>query len=85
MWIGRMGWKVAESMAIKACASIGLDSGACWIRMLSRLSFRTDETGTTTVTVHQVVRGLDGSILVDQMVEHAYLIEDGLIRKMDIG
>ena len=36
------------------------------------------------MTVHQVVRSLDGNVLVDQMVEHTYLIEDGLIRRMDI-
>ena len=48
------------------------------------VSFRMDDSGRTTVSVHQVVRSLDGNVLVDQMVEHAYLIEDGLIRKMDI-
>src|SRR5580658_8324900 len=48
------------------------------------VNFRTDEPGKTTATVHQVVRSLDGNVLVDQMVEHAYLIEDGLIRRMDI-
>lgn len=48
------------------------------------VSFRTDDSGTTTVTVHQVVRSLEGKVLVDQVVEHAYLIEDGLIRRMDI-
>jgi ketosteroid isomerase-like protein len=48
------------------------------------VNFRTAEPGKTTATVHQVVRSLDGNVLVDQMVEHAYLIEDGLIRRMDI-
>lgn len=49
------------------------------------VSFRTDDSGRTIVTVHQVVRSLSGDVLVDQMLEHAYLIEDGLIRRMDIG
>ncbi len=49
------------------------------------VGFRTDGPGKTTVTVHQIVRSLDGELLVDQMVEHAYLVEDGLIRRMDIG
>ncbi len=49
------------------------------------VSFRTDDSGRTTVTVHQLVRSLNGGVLIDQMVEHAYLIEDGLIRRMDIG
>jgi SnoaL-like domain len=48
------------------------------------MDFRSDEPGKTTVKVHQVVRSLEGEVIVDQMVEHAYLIEDGLIRRMDI-
>jgi SnoaL-like domain len=42
------------------------------------------ERNQTAVLVHQVVRGLDGSLLADQMVQHVYFIEDGLIRRMDI-
>ena len=49
------------------------------------VGFSTEGPGKTTVTVHQVVRSLDGDVLVDQTVEHAYLIEEGLIRRMDIG
>jgi hypothetical protein len=49
------------------------------------VDFRADESGRTIVTVHQVVRGLDGKVIVDQMVEHTYLIADGLIRRMDIS
>ena len=49
------------------------------------VSFRTDETGKITVSVHQVVRDLEGNAIVDQMVEHTYLVEGGLIRRMDIG
>jgi hypothetical protein len=36
------------------------------------------------VAVHQVVRDLDGNLIVDQMVQHVYTITDGLIRRMDI-
>ncbi len=49
------------------------------------ISFKAAGPGRTTVTVHQVVRNLEGEVLVDQMVEHAYFVEDGLIRRMDIG
>jgi hypothetical protein len=49
------------------------------------IGFTTGEPGKVTVTVHQVVRSVDGALLADQMVEHTYLIEHGLIRKMDIG
>jgi|SRR5271163_1193554 len=48
------------------------------------VSFKTDEIGRTVVTVHQVVRDLDGTVLLDQMVEHVYRIEDGLIQSMEI-
>ena len=43
-----------------------------------------DESGQTVVTVHQVVLDLAGQTLVDQMIEHVYSVEDGLIRRMDI-
>lgn len=48
------------------------------------VGFVADETGRTIVKVHQVVRDLEGNIIVDGMVEHVYLIEDGLIRNMEI-
>jgi hypothetical protein len=48
------------------------------------IAFRTDGGDKTTVTVHQIVRDLDGKLILDQVVEHTYSIEDGLIRRMDI-
>lgn len=46
--------------------------------------FATDEAGRTIVDVHAVVRDLEGNILVDHRVQHVYVIEDGLIRSMEI-
>lgn len=46
--------------------------------------FNTNGTGRTIVTVHQVVRDLNGKVLSDSMVKHAYLFEDGLIKGMEI-
>ena len=46
--------------------------------------FRDEKPGVVAVSVHQVVRDLSGAVLVDQMVEHVYRIEDGLIREMRI-
>lgn len=46
--------------------------------------FHVDEHGRTIVDVHQVVRDLDGNLLVDQMVQHVYTIENYLIQQMDI-
>ena len=40
--------------------------------------------GWTVVDVHQVVRDLSGAVLKDQVVRHAYLVEDGLVRTMEI-
>jgi hypothetical protein len=49
------------------------------------VGFKEDESGRIRVSVHQVVRDLAGKILVDQMVEHVYLIQNGLIDRMDIA
>jgi hypothetical protein len=48
------------------------------------VGFNTDETGRTVVKVHQVVRDLEGNVISEGMVEHVYLIEDGLIKGMEI-
>ena len=36
------------------------------------------------VTVHQVVRDKSGNVLADQEVAHLYVIENGLVQRMDI-
>ena len=36
------------------------------------------------VEVHQVVRDRTGNVLSDGMVEHVYLLRDGLIERMDV-
>ena len=46
--------------------------------------FEEDALGRVVTDVHQVVRNLEGAILIDQMVRHAYVIEGGLIKRMDI-
>jgi hypothetical protein len=43
-----------------------------------------DTQGRMVVEVHQVVRAMDGKILADTMVRHAYTIRAGLIERMDI-
>lgn len=43
-----------------------------------------DGHGRVVVDVHQVIRELDGKILFDRMVEHVYVLEDGLVRGMEI-
>ena len=40
--------------------------------------------GKVDVRVHQVVKNLDGAVLLDTEVWHAYTITDGLIERMDM-
>ena len=48
------------------------------------VGFATEEDGRIAVTVHQVVRQLDGTLLEEQLLEHVYQVESGLIRSMEI-
>jgi len=40
--------------------------------------------GEIVVEVHQVVRDLEGNLLVDQMVGHLFRMENGLVTRFDI-
>jgi SnoaL-like domain len=62
-----------------------------WLRQWSQINprvepqgFRADPTGATIVTVHQVIRDLNGKLLADKTVQHVYRIRDGLIHSMEI-
>ena len=44
----------------------------------------TDEAGHIVVTVHQMVRDLEGNVSSDGMVAHVYLVQDGLVRSMEV-
>jgi ketosteroid isomerase-like protein len=48
------------------------------------LSFAPTADGRIAVDVRQVVRDREGSLLVDQQVQHVYRIEDGRVRSMEI-
>jgi hypothetical protein len=48
------------------------------------VKFEPDGAGRVVVSVHQVVRELDGKVLLDRMVEHVYSLDRGLIRNMEI-
>lgn len=47
-------------------------------------AFSAGPDGEAIVEVHQVVRNLEGELLVDQMVGHIFRIEDGLVKRFDI-
>jgi len=46
--------------------------------------FTTEAEGRIVVDVHQVVRDRGGAVVTDQMVQHVYVIDSGLIRRMEI-
>ncbi|HEY9639827.1 MAG TPA: hypothetical protein V6C57_05050 [Coleofasciculaceae cyanobacterium] len=47
-------------------------------------AFQLDEHQRIVVDVHQVVRDLAGTLIVDQRVQHLYTFADDLIKRMDI-
>jgi hypothetical protein len=48
------------------------------------VGFAIDAAGRIVVRVHQMVRNPAGAVISDGMVEHIYVIDDGLIARMDI-
>jgi SnoaL-like domain len=48
------------------------------------VGFSAEPNGTTKVQVHQVVRDLKGTVLLDKMVGHVFRIERGFITRFDI-
>jgi ketosteroid isomerase-like protein len=48
------------------------------------VGFEVDDDGRVVVDVHQVVRDLEGALLSDSRVRHAYTFRDGLVVRMDI-
>lgn len=52
---------------------------------LETLKFETDEHDRNVVTVHQIVRDLQGNLLADTTVEQIFTLENGLISLYEIG
>jgi hypothetical protein len=48
------------------------------------VAFVTRPDGSVAVDVHQVVRGLDGSLIAEGRVIHVYAFRDALIARMDV-
>jgi ketosteroid isomerase-like protein len=62
-----------------------------WTRQFAQIDphvepvgFSTGADGRIWVAVHQVVHGLDGSVLADHTVTHVYAFRDGLVEGMDV-
>ena len=52
---------------------------------LEILRFETDEKNRNVVTVHQIIRDLQGNLLADATVQQIFTIENGLISLYEIG
>ena len=52
---------------------------------LETLKFETDEKNRNVVTVHQIIRDLQGNLLADATVQQIFTIENGLISFYEIG
>ena len=52
---------------------------------LETLKFETDENNRNVVTVHQIIKDLQGNLLADTTVQQIFTIEDGLISLYEIG
>jgi ketosteroid isomerase-like protein len=48
------------------------------------VGFETEHDGRIAVMVQQMIRDLNGKVLLDRFVQHVYSIVDGLIRSMEI-
>jgi SnoaL-like domain len=52
---------------------------------LETLKFETDENNRNIVTVHQIIKDLQGNLLADATIQQIFIIEDGLISLYEIG
>jgi hypothetical protein len=52
---------------------------------LETLKFETDENNRNVVTVHQIIKDLQGNVLADVTIHQIFTIEDGLISLYEIG
>ena len=48
------------------------------------VGFNERQNGTLEITVHQIVKDLQGNLMFDGTVKHIYMVENGLLRRMDI-
>ena len=52
---------------------------------LETLKFETDENNRNVVTVHQIIKDLQGNLLADATIQQIFTIEDGSISLYEIG
>lgn len=52
--------------------------------MLNPIGFSERQNGIVEVNVHQIVKDLQGNVLLDGVVKQIYTIQSNLLRRMDI-
>ncbi|RCJ39599.1 hypothetical protein A6770_38655 [Nostoc minutum NIES-26] len=52
---------------------------------LEPLDYETDDDGTEVVTVHQIIKDLQGNLLADMTVQQIFTIENNLISLYELG
>ncbi len=62
-----------------------------WLRQWTEINpnvepveFTTIHDGVVAITVHQVVKDLQGNLIFDGVVKHVYTLQDDLLRRMEI-
>ena len=52
---------------------------------LETLKFETDDNGRDIVTVHQIIKDLQGNVLADATIHQIFTVKDGLVSLYEIG
>jgi hypothetical protein len=58
-----------------------------WMEINPRVepvAFNERPNGTLEISVHQIVKDLEGNLMFDGTVKHIYTLQDGLLRRMEI-
>lgn len=62
-----------------------------WLRQWTEINpkvepvdFNERQDGTLEISVHQMVKDLQGNLMFDGTVKHIYTLQDGLLKRMDI-
>lgn len=84
---------VSWPKAAEGCKVVGKEEvRAYWTRQwveidphVEPLAMTEEDGGKIRVTVHQVVKSLEGEVLADRQVFHVYTMRGGLIAAMDLG
>jgi hypothetical protein len=79
-----MEWKGGTFTDAMAYATIWTRQRAMIDPHVEPVEFSSDSNGQVVVEVHQIVRDLQGNVIVDQMVGHIFQIENGLVKRFDI-